>query len=163
MNLRKIDFEKETSFECDGKKYFVNSSTLSFTRYRELQKISLEFGFSAAFEDIFKNLKTAIDSYNKHDYFNMSVTLYKIQEGIVNLDTKDDPALRICALFINEENEDITSYNEALMKAKIESWGRELSIEPFFYLVTNLVPYWTNVYELHIRGGLKKDVEENTE
>jgi hypothetical protein len=127
---------------------------LSFTRFRELQKISLEFGYSASFETIFKNLKEAIDNYNKHDYFNMAITIHKIQEGIVNLDTKDDPALRICALFINEENEDITVYNEALMKAKIESWGRELSIEPFFYLAANLVPFWTNVYELHIRSGL---------
>jgi hypothetical protein len=91
-----------------------------------------------------------------------SIILYKIQEGIKNLETKDDPALRICALFINEESEDLTSFNESAMKAKIDSWGRELSIEPFFYLAAALVPYWTNVYELHIRGGLsqKSETEE---
>jgi hypothetical protein len=157
--LRKIDFATLKYFECGGRKFYVNES-LSFARYRELQKISIEFGFSANFEDIFKNLAKSIESYNKHDYFNMSITLYKIQEGIKNLEDKDDPALRICALFINEENEDIATYNEALMKSKIDCWGRELSIDPFFYLAASLVPYWTNVYELHIRDGLKSGAEQ---
>lgn len=157
--LRKIDFTKEKYFECGGRKFFINES-LSFTRYRELQKISIEFGFSATFEDIFKNLSKSIESYNKHDYFNMSIILYKIQEGIKNLEDKDDPALRICALFINEENEDIAVYNEALMKSKIDCWAEELSIDPFFYLAASLVPYWTNVYELHIRDGLKSGEEQ---
>lgn len=160
MELRKIDFEKEKYFECDGKKFYVKES-LSFVRYRELQRISLEFGFSATFEDIFLNLAKSVESYNKHDYFNMSIVLYKIQEGIKNLEQKDDPALRLCALFIDEENEDPTVYNEAMMKAKIDCWGRELSIDPFFYLAASLVPYWTNVYELHIRSGLKLEEKEN--
>ena len=160
--LRKIDFTKEKYFECGGRKFYV-SDTLSFARYRELQKISIEFGFSATFEDIFKNLSKSIEAYNKHDYFNMSIILYKIQEGIKNLDEKDDPALRICALFINEENEDITVYNEALMKSKIDCWGGALSIDPFFYLAASLVPYWTNVYELHIRDGLKSEPAQEKE
>ena len=156
MSLRKIDFTKEKYFECNGRKFYVNES-LSFTRYKELQKISIEFGYSANFEDIFKNLAESIEAYNKHDYFNMSIILYKIQEGIKNLEDKDDPALRICALFINEADEDVTIYNEALMKDKIDCWGRELDIAPFFYLATSLVPEWTHIYELHIRDGLKSE------
>ena len=158
-SLRKIDFAHEKYFECGGRKFYVNES-LSFARYRELQKISIEFGFSATFEEIFKNLGTAVEHYNKHDYFNMSIILYKIQEGIKNLEDKDDPALRICALFINEENEDVAVYNEALMKSKIDCWAEELSIDSFFYLAASLVPVWTNIYELHIRDGLKSEVEQ---
>lgn len=151
--LRRIDFSKEKSFECDGRKFHIDES-LSFARYRELQKISIEFGFTATFEDIFKNLTKAIESYNKHDYFDMSIVIYKIQEGIKNLETKDDPALRICALFINEDSEDVTVYSESVIKSKIDCWGGFLSIDPFFYLAASLVPYWTNVYALHIRDGL---------
>ena len=158
--LRKIDFIKEKNFECGGRKFHIDES-LSFDRYKELQKIGIEFGFVATFEDIFKNLTKAIEAYNKHDYFNMSIVIYKIQEGIKNLEDKDDPALRICALFINEEDEDISAYNEALMKSKIDCWGGELSIDPFFYLAASLVPYWTNVYELHIRNGLQEAKDES--
>jgi hypothetical protein len=158
--LRRIDFSKEKYFECDGKKFEVTES-LSFTRYRELQKISLEFGFSATFEDIFNNLKTGIDYYNKHDYFNMSITMYKIQEGIKNLEMKDDPSLRLCALFINEENEDPTKYSEAMMKSKIDSWGGELEISPFFYLAASLVPGWMPSYRLLIQNGSEEKKNES--
>jgi hypothetical protein len=156
MTLRKLDFNTVKNFECDGRKFEVTDS-LSFVRYKELQKISLEFGFSATFEDIFKNNQKAIDAYNKHDYFTMSIILYKIQEGIKTIEDKDDPSLRLCALFINEIGEDPTKYNDAMMKAKIDCWGRELDIAPFFYLAASLVPGWIPGYRLVIQDGLKPE------
>jgi hypothetical protein len=158
--LRKIDFSTEKYFECGGKKFFVKDS-LSFARYRELQKINIEFGYSATFQDIFNSLNKALESFNKHKYDEMCVVIHNVMNGITKLETKDDPALRICALFIDEDGEDPTEYNEAKMKEKIDCWGRGLNIDSFFYFAAALVPYWTNVYELHIRSGLK--VEEKSE
>jgi len=157
--LRQIDFIKEKNFECDGRKFEVTES-LSFVRYRELQKIMIEFGFSATFEDIFNNLKKAVDLYNKHDYFNMSITVYKIQEGIKNLEEKDDPALRLCALFINEPDEDPTKYSDAMVQSKIESWGKEIEVNGFFYLAASLVPGWMPAYQLVIQSGLTPNPEK---
>jgi hypothetical protein len=162
MNLRKINFETEKIFTCDGKEFEV-TETLSFTRYRELQKIMLEFGFSATFEDIFNNLGKAVESYNKHDYFNMSIILYKMQEGIKNLETKDDPSFRLCALFINEKDEDPTKYSEALMKSKIESWGKELEVTGFFYLAASLVPSWMPAYSIVSQGGSEEEKKEESQ
>jgi hypothetical protein len=159
MDLRKIDFEKDSYFECGGKKFFKTDS-LSFVRYRELQKIMLEFGFSATFVDIYNSTKQAIEAYNKHDYFAMSIIIYKIQEGIVNLQDKDDPALRMCALFINEENEDLTKYNESEMKAKIDCWTSELEVIPFVNLALAVQTDWIKTYQLLIRGGLNQIGEE---
>ena len=153
--LRKIDFEKENHFKCGGKEYFVIEDP-GFIRFRELQKISLEFGYSATFEDIFNNLKSAVDSYNKHDYFNMSIVLYKIQEGIKNLEEKDDPALRLCALFIVEKDEDLTICNAAMMKAKIDCWAKELEVGPFLSLAVSLSPGWMPGYQMFIRNGLNQ-------
>jgi hypothetical protein len=160
MNLRKIDFTKEKYFECDGRKFEVTDS-LSFVRYRELQKIMIEFGFSATFEDIFKNLSKSIEYYNKHDYFSMSITIYKIQEGIKAIETKDDAALRLCALFINEPDEDATKYSDAMIQSKIDCWGKELEVNGFFYLAASLVPGWMPAYEISIRNGLKEDNQES--
>lgn len=161
MTLRSIDFSVEKYFECQGKKFFVHDS-LSFVRYRELQKLTIEFGFSVTFEDIFNNLTKAVDFYNKHDYFNMSITIYKIQEGIKGIETKDDPALRLCALFIDEDGEDPTVYSEPAMKAKIDCWGRELAVAPFFYLAASLVPNWMPSYLLTIQSGSKKVKEQES-
>jgi hypothetical protein len=157
-SLRKIDFEKEDSFTCAGRTFY--KSPLGFTRYKEAQKIMLELGFSATFVDIYNNTKKAIDAYNKHDYFNMSIIIYKIQEGIKNLDEKDHPGIRLCALILNEENEDSTKYNEAEMKSKIDCWASELEVFPFVNLALNIIPEWMNAYQSVIHVGLKNQAEK---
>ena len=161
MSLRKIDFNKEKNFTCGGKEYRVIEDP-GIIRYRMMQKIMLEFGFSATFEDMFKNLGIAVEHYNKHDYFSMSIVLYKMQEAIKNLDEKDDPALRICALFIIEKDEDLTICDEAFLKAKIDCWAQELEASPFFYLAASLIPGWMPAYELIIRGGLSQPKESKS-
>ena len=103
-NLRVIDFAQK-NFECQGRKFYVKD-TLSFTRYRELQKINLEFGYSATFHDTFKHIREAWDLLNSTKLGEAAVILHNIMYGLVSLEDKDDPALRLCALFIDEEGED---------------------------------------------------------
>jgi hypothetical protein len=159
--LRVIDFSKKY-FECDGRKFYLKD-TLSFNRYRELQKIILEFGYSATFVDIFKNLRIAWDHLNNLHLGDAAVMLHNIMYGIKNLEDKDDPALRICALFIDEEGEDPTVYDEGKMREKIDCWSRELSVTPFFQLAANLVPSWINAYKIVSQTGLKKERKVKSE
>ena len=133
-----MNFENK-HFECQGRKFFVRDS-LSFARYRELQKINLEFGYSATFHDLFKNIREAWDFLNQTKLGDAAVVLHNVMYGVVSLEEKDDPALRMCALFIDEEGEDPTVYDEGKMREKIECWGKELSVTPFFQLAANLVP-----------------------
>jgi len=160
--LKTIDFNKEKYFECQGKKYYV-TDTLSFGRYKELQKLSLEFGYSATFTDIFNNLKRSLDSFNSHKYDEMVVIIHNIMNGITKIETKDDPALRICALFILEEGEDPTTYNEGHASSKIAAWGKEYEVSPFFYLAASLVENWMPAYEMQIRDGSKTEAKLNIE
>lgn len=149
-----MNFENK-HFECGGRKFFVRDS-LSFARYRELQKINLEFGYSATFHDLFKNIREAWDFLNQTKLGDAAVVLHNVMYGVVSLEEKDDPALRMCALFIDEEGEDPTVYDEGKMREKIECWGKELSVTPFFQLAANLVPGWLDVYQNGIPNGSKK-------
>lgn len=157
MELKSIDFSKKY-FECGGKKFYVKES-LSFVRYRELQKLNLEFGYSATFHDTFKNIKTAWDFLNQTKLAEAAVVLHNIMYGVVSLDDKDDPALRICALFIDEEGEDPTVCDEGKMREKIDCWAKELSVSPFFQLAANLIPDWITHYQAVSQDGLKRVVE----
>jgi len=150
-SLREIDFSTK-HFECQGRKFYLKDS-LSFARYRELQKIGLEFGYSSTFHDIFTNVRTAWDFLNQTKLGEAAVVLHNIMYGVVSLEDKDDPALRLCALFIDEEGEDPTVYDEGKMREKIECWGKELSVTPFFQLAANLVPGWMPVYSIVSRNG----------
>jgi len=58
-SLKVIDF-KEKKFTCGGRTFYVQDS-LSFNRFRELQRISIEFGFSTTFVELFKELPNAYD------------------------------------------------------------------------------------------------------
>jgi hypothetical protein len=156
--LRVIDFSSK-HFECGGRKFFVKDS-LSFIRYRELQKLNLEFGYSASFQDIFKNIRTAWDFLNQTKLGEAAVILHNIMYGVVSLEEKDDPALRLCALFIDEEGENPTVYDEGKMREKIECWGKELDTLPFFQLASNLVPGWMPAYKVVIPDGFKEENEE---
>ena len=157
MTLRDIDITKKY-FECDGRKFYIKD-TLSFNRYHELQKLILEFGYSASFVDIFKNLRKAWDNLNSLKLGEAAIEIHNIMYGIKELEEKHDPALRICALFIDEEGEDPTVYDEGKMSEKIDCWGKELSVTPFFQLAANAVPHWTQAYKVVSRDGLVKAKE----
>lgn len=157
MELRSVNFELK-HFECQGRKFYLKD-TLSFSRYREMQKINLEFGYSATFQDIFKNIKTAWDFLNQSKQAEAAVVLHNIMYGVVSLEDKDDPALRLCALFIDEEGEDPAVYDEARMREKIECWGKELDTLPFFHLASNLVPNWMAIYKIVLNDGLPAPVK----
>lgn len=157
--LREIDFSKK-HFECGGRKFFIKDS-LSFMRYRELQKINLEFGYSATFHDIFKNLRTAWDLLNSTKLGEAAVVLHNIMYGVVALEDKHDPAVRLCALFIDEDGEDPTVFDEGKMSEKIECWSKELDVSPFFQLAASLVPRWIDAYRIVIPDGSEEEAAKN--
>jgi hypothetical protein len=160
MELRVIDFSQK-HFECGGRKFFIKDS-LSFARYRELQKINMEFGYSATFHDIFKNIRTAWDFLNQTKLGEAAVVLHNIMYGVVSLDEKDDPALRLCALFIDENGEDASVYDEGKMREKIECWSKELDVLPFFQMAASLVPFWSHAYKVVSESGLKETAKEES-
>jgi len=161
MELRTVDFAKK-HFECGGRK-FTLKETLSFSRYRELQKLNLEFGYSATFHDTFKNIREAWDLLNKLKLGEAAVILHNIMYGVVGLEEKDDPSLRICALFIDEIGEDPTICDEGKMREKIECWGKELDVSPFFQLAASLVPGWINAYKTVSQSGSVEAVKKEQE
>ena len=149
--MRTIDF-KEKKFECGGRTFYVQDS-LSFNRFRELQRISIEFGFSTTFVELFKEIQKCYDYVQTNkNWGDLAVTLYNLLHGVSSIDNKDAAALRLCALFINEENEDVTVFDEAKMKSKIECWSKELDVSPFFHLAASLVDGWMPAYNITIRN-----------
>lgn len=155
MELRRVDFSKK-HFEVGKRKFYVKE-TLSFNRYRELQKLIIEFAYSATFIDLFKNIRTAWDFMNALKLGEAAVVLHNIMMGIKTLEDKEDAALRMCALFMDEEGEDPTVYDEGKMKEKIECWATELDVSPFFQFAANCVPGWIAACKIVTQDGSQKE------
>jgi hypothetical protein len=154
---------KEKQFECGGRMFYIQDS-LSFNRYRELQRLSIEFGFSMSFIDLFKEVKKAYDLVQTNkNWGDLAVTLYNIIAGVSKLEDKDDPALRLCALFINEADEDVTVFDELKIKDKINCWSKELDVSPFFHMAVNLVEGWMPAYKVTSQSILNKESKPERE
>jgi hypothetical protein len=159
MDLKLIDFTKK-QFTCDGRTFYVQDS-LSFNRYRELQRISIEFGYSTTFIELFKDIQKCYDFVQTNkNWGDLAVSLYNILNGVATIGNKDAAALRLCALFINEADEDITVFDEVKIQDKIDCWARELDVSPFFHLAANLVEGWMPAYKLTTESTLKKEKEQ---
>jgi hypothetical protein len=146
MKLKTIDLSKD-KWDCGGKTFYKHDS-LSFNRYRELQRIAIEFGFSRTFIELYKSLNKAEEYLNKVQLVDAAVEMRNAKLGVASLESKDDPSLRLCALFINEADEDVTVFDETKIKEKIDCWAKELDVVPFFHLAASLVHGWMPAYKL---------------
>ena len=159
MELKQIA-EGATSFECQGKKYFIHK-TLSFNRFEKLKEFSLEFGYSTDIKAVMLGLRKAWDSINVSKFAETAVHLHNLMTSVVNLEQKNDVSLRIASLFISEENEDTTIYDENQIKEKISLWGKEYDVNFFFMFAISVVPSFMPVYRIVTRDfSLKNNLQE---
>jgi hypothetical protein len=158
MELRTIDFEKKY-FECQKRKFSIKE-TLGFVRWKKLEEYSLEFTFSATPIDIFKQLGTVQAKLNELKLYDSIVIVNNLMVGIKSLVDKENISFRICALFMDEEGEDATVYDEGLMKEKIDCWGKELAAPPFIQWAANCIPGWFPIYKSVSRNGSKEAKQE---
>lgn len=157
MKLKEFKPEIGQSFEANKKKYMIEKN-LSIERAILLNKIEIEIAHHTTIEHLKSELVGVYNSLNKGQFADSAVRVYNLANGIDKITKIEDmPILRLCALFINEENEDRKTISENLIYQKINDWQTEgLSIEPFFTLAISLLP---NVHE-HYKRLIQKSLKE---
>ena len=145
--VKRLPLDAKT-FTANGTEYHV-SKMLSVERWRQYEDLQPLIGFGRSFQDIFDNVKKAYEALQHPKIADASVTLHNILVGIKEkLDQRHDPALQICALFVNAKGENEKVYDEEVMKRKIEDWQKEgFAIQDFFTLAWNLVPGFIDIYK----------------
>lgn len=156
--MKNIKIE-DGAFEADGRKFFINE-TLTIDRFIEYERLQNSMGFNMSFKQIFDNIKEAYTLINGNKLVDGGIKLHNLMNGIAQkLEGKLHPALEICALFIIEEGEDVTKYDEATIKSKIDAWRKEgYSMQDFFTLAVSLVEGFTESYK-DFTEGISKTVE----
>lgn len=158
--LKELDLTQK-KFTANGKTYHIRKS-MSFDRYRMYEKLQIEVGYGANFKQIYDNVKAAYDLVNKSEFANTAVKLHNILAGIKTIESRQIPALRICALFINADGEDEKVITEDMIDEKIADWEAEgYDIFPFFQLAINSIPDFSLAYkvlsQIHSQTEVKKD------
>ncbi len=140
-------------FEANGRKY-VLSASLSIERYKEYERLQHHVVFGADAASLVKTLKDIFDLLNKSKPADAAVVINNVLDGVsYQADEKRrHPIMYLCGLFINKENEDINTYNQANSEAKIQDWENAGIPMSFFFRISNSL---TNIHA----EGLSKDLE----
>jgi hypothetical protein len=114
---------------------------LTVSRWEEFEKLQPRLGFGLDFAGIFSTLNLSIDLANKGKGVEAWNLIYNLKTSVgERLENRIDSAMSICCLFLNREDEDITSVDIELFKEKVSDWKQEgIAAVDFFVLASNLV------------------------
>lgn len=144
--LKRIDFEKG-KFEANGQTYTIEGA-LSIERYAELQILEKELAYGFTVKQIFDKLKLLWDYLNKLKFAEAAVLVRDLMAGATRVAERTPTTLKICALFINTDDEDRTTINQEMINKKIEDWKAEgIDIRDFFAVASNSINGFLEVYQ----------------
>lgn len=158
--LKKLN-PNERVFVANGNKYYI-SSELSVARFHEFQILEIEAKINLNLKDIGVKLAEIWKMRNTNRIADADVALWKIIEGIEQVGYREHVLLRICALFINRENEDLGKINEDLVSQKLDDWA-EFESGGFFTLALNSTNGFFKDYNAMLQiisGGKNQSQEE---
>ena len=136
--LKTIHF-KDGSFTANGVHYFIEKD-ISIQRavYAEAAKMELESG-----KKVGKQIEDWIQVYdlaNQQKFADIVVLAYNNRRGFKNFFEDISPVLKLCAVFINAEDEDRRYINDDLVQKKVKDWEEEgISQQSFFALALALL------------------------
>lgn len=144
--LKRIDFEKGT-FTANGKAYRIEGA-LSIERYAELQLLEKELAYGFTVKDIFNKLKLLWDYLNKLKFAEAAVLVRDLMAGATRVSERTPTTLKICALFINTEDEDRGTITQEMINKKIEDWKAEgIDMRDFFSVASSSINGFLEIYK----------------
>lgn len=147
---KRIDFEAGT-FEANGKIYTIEGA-LSIERYAEFQILEKEMSYGYTTETLFKKFKELWDNSNKLRFAENAVILHDLMKGVTRLGEREPVVLKICALFINTEDEDRGTITRDRITAKIKDWKvANIDMRDFFTVASNTVNGFSEIYRKAFR------------
>lgn len=121
---------------------------MSFGRYGIYQRAQIELAYDLSMKQLWDGLTTAYDAVNEQRFADASCEIRDLMKGVVDIGNREvHPVIKMCALFINTEDEDRRTLSDAQIQQKQEDWTKEgYDIFSFFQLALRLVPDLIQVY-----------------
>jgi hypothetical protein len=122
MQIREIDLSANSFTGISGAKYIIHD-TLPVARFEVFEALQVEAlnntsiaGFTGEVKDVWQDLQQV-------KVADATVKLYNILNGLERVkNQRSNPILRMCTLFICQENEPI-QWSEAMSTEKLADWG----------------------------------------
>lgn len=146
------------SFWANGTEYFIHES-ISIKRFAVKQKFDIAFAYGSNFKQVYDAVKAAYQKLNERKDADAAVELYRLMEGLVNVDENQIGVINQCTLFINSAGENIAQYEQHVMDKKIRDWSEEgIDIKFFFLLAARHIPGFIDACKERIQSSLKASI-----
>ncbi|GEM67558.1 hypothetical protein SMI01S_11640 [Sphingobacterium mizutaii NBRC 14946 = DSM 11724] len=134
MKLKHLNIQDKT-FKANGKNYQIETGDISIERWSKYEEFTLELQYGVSQTEMFQNWMKVTQLANELKFTDIAVLANNMQNGLMNVFDRQIVALKICALFINEEKENRGIISDDIINNKINDWSEEgFSIGPFFQL-----------------------------
>ena len=145
MELKRIDFVKN-EFVANGKLYKI-VSRLPISRYCEFQVLQVELAMGMTVQKLYDKLSILRQVLNQARFVDSAILIGDMTSHMAKLVEKEPTVLKICTLFINTEDEDITTWNNDLVVRKLADWKAEgICADDFFRVAFNTAPGYIEIY-----------------
>lgn len=138
--LKHIDFESG-QIKTDNHIYRIAES-LSTDKYQEFLLIQHEVAYGMNFQETSVKLNEIYEALNKVDFVKASAIVHNMLSGIAKgIEKRNDPIMRLCALFLIRDDEDETVFNEQLNKDKVmDLMSAGYDFRDFFQFAASVIP-----------------------
>jgi len=162
--VKKIDFtqnymlcEKEFEGKAEPRKYYFHDS-LSVSRYEVFEDLEMLVAKGRSYADVLRSEKKIHDFLNKGLILDAGIENYNSMELVKQkIERRFHPAMQLVALFVNQEDEDMTKYDERIMEKKMNDWKNEgFAMSDFFSLAFSLVEGFLENYTEISQGSSEK-------
>lgn len=138
--LIRIDFEKGV-LKTPDHEYHI-ATTLSVDRYMQFELLQCGAAYGVTFADMHDTWLKIEDALNKVKFVEAAAIIANMKEALIKgNDKKKHLVMQICALFLNEKDEDVRVWKQEVMDAKVQDWlDSGVCYEDFFRLTVNVVP-----------------------
>lgn len=159
MELKQIDIQNK-SFQANGKTYVIETGDISIDRWAKYEELCLEMQYGTDQVAMFQKWKQVTELANELKFSDIAVLAYNMQNGMVQVMSREPVALKLCALFINEENENRAVITDDMISKKIKDWREEgYSVGPFFQLALVFSKLTQETFNIVTEESLKR-IEE---
>lgn len=152
VGLKKIDPEQRT-FEAGGHKYTAVTS-LTVERYEAYELYQQEVGIGRTFEELQAQINRAYALCNevatgKKVFAELAVILHDLSIGCTLVGSNQPHAvLKLCALFLVRDGEDLSTIDDQLVQQKINDWRTEgIDMAYFFGFALRSIPGFLAAYK----------------
>lgn len=136
------------SFTANGKTYRVHH-TVSMDRYEAYELLQVEIGLARTFDQFRDGLSEAYQLCNKMAFADLAVHIRDMMVGASLVGEHQTHAvLKMAALFINREGEDLRYIDQSVIDSKIEDWRTEgIAMSFFFGFALRSIPGFFAAYK----------------